>query len=127
MRDGRYAGSGGKIDVSMTAPFPALTAVSPYKIEAVSTKADKARVAGGQTVTITAEVQADKPDIHALHFRVYGPDGVERRWYADTVFGKAGKAELTIKTALNDPAGKWTVKVADLASGAEGLTTFTVD
>jgi hypothetical protein len=127
MRDGRYGGSGGKIEVSTTAPFPALTAVSPYKIEAVTAKADKARVAGGQTVTITAQVQADEPDIHALHFRFYGPDGVERRWYADTVFAESGLAELTIETALNEAPGTWTVKVADLASATEGQATFTVD
>ena len=87
--------------------FPALVALSPYKINGVAAQADRAEVTGGEEVTISAAVKADKPDVHALHFRTYGPDGVERRWYANTVFGKAGIAELTIKTALNQNAGKY--------------------
>ena len=53
-------------------------------------------------------------------------DGAERRWYGETVFGEAGKAEHTFRTALNEAKGKWTAKVADLASGAVGEATFEV-
>jgi uncharacterized protein YfaS (alpha-2-macroglobulin family) len=103
-----------------------LVALSPYRIDGVTARADKAAIAPGEEVRIAVQVQADKPDVHALHFRVYGPDGAERRWYGDTVFGQAGKGEHTFKTALNDGHGKWTVKVADLASGAVGEATFEV-
>jgi hypothetical protein len=126
MRDGKYGGAAGKIEVAITQPFPALVALSPYKIDGVTAKADKADVRPGDEVRIAAQVQADKPDVHALHFRVYGPDGAERRWYGDTVFGEAGKGGHTFRTALNDGHGKWTVKVADLASGAAAEATFEV-
>ncbi len=124
MRDGRYGGEKGTIDVPITQPFPALVALSPYKIDGVTAKAGAAQVNGGAEVTISAQVQARNPGVHALHFRVYGPDGAERRWYSDTVFGDAGKAELRFKTGLNETPGKWTVKVADLASGAVGEAAF---
>jgi hypothetical protein len=126
MRDGRYGGAGGRIEVTMTQPFPALVALSPYKIEGVSAKPAKPQVQPGEEVVIAAQVQAENPDVHALHFRVYGPDGVERRWYGDTVFGQNGKGELKFKTALNEAKGAWTVKVADLASAAAGEATFQV-
>jgi hypothetical protein len=126
MRQGKYGGGAGKIEVAITQPFPALVAMSPYRIDGVTAKADKAEVTPGEEVRIAAQVQADKPDVHALHFRVYGPDGAERRWYGDTVFGEAGKGGHTFKAALNEAKGKWTVKVADLASGAVGEATFEV-
>jgi hypothetical protein len=126
MRAATYGGAAGRIDVATTQPFPALVAFSPYKIEAVTAKAAKAQVQAGQNVTISAQVQAEKPDLHALHFRVYGPDGAERRWYSDTIFGSDGQGDLAFKTALNEAKGKWTVKVADLASGAAGEAVFEV-
>ncbi len=126
MRTGRHAGTTGAIEVPAEAGVPALVAVSPYKIESVAAAADKATVQPGQPVKITAKVQAsEKPDLHALNFRVYAPEGAERRHYGDTLFG-AGGATLTIPTALNEAAGKWTVKVTDLASGVTGEATFEV-
>ena len=69
------AGAAGKIEVAITQPFPALVALSPYKITGVTANAAAAEIKPGDEVKIAAQVQADKPDVHALHFRIYGPDG----------------------------------------------------
>ncbi len=127
MRDGRYAGPDGRIEVRSEAEFPALVAVSPYKITAVTAKADSAAVKPGQVVNVAAQVQASaRPGAHALNFRVYGPDGQERRHYGAMVFGEDGAAEIAIPTALNEAKGAWTVRVADLASGVVGQASFEV-
>ena len=128
MRDGKY-GANGTIQIEVTQAFPALVALSPYKINGVAAQVEKPAIKPGDEVRITGQVQAGQLDpdaIHALHFRVYGPDGVERWHYADTVFGPAGKGTHTFKTALNEAQGKWTVKVADLASGQVGEASFEV-
>jgi len=127
MREGRYAGKVKRIEVEASGSFPALVAISPYKIEAVEASADKPAVAPGQAVKVAAKVKASaRPGVHALNFRVYAPDGEERRYYGDTLFGAGGGATLTIPTALNEAKGKWTVKVADLASGATGEAAFEI-
>ncbi len=125
MRDGRYDGNDGRIEIHSEPSFPALVAVSPYKIEVVAAKADD--VKQGEVVKVSAKVRASaQPGVHALNFRVYGPDGVERRYYGATLFGKDGAAALSFQTALNEARGNWTVKVADLASGTVGVATFQV-
>ncbi len=127
MREGKAAGRTTAIEVKAEPEFPALVAWSPYRIEAVQAAADKVAVAGGQSVKITGQVRAAaKPGAHVLNFRVYGPDGVERRHYGNTLVAEGGAAALTFQTALNEPKGKWTVKVADLASGIVGEATFEV-
>jgi len=127
MRQRRYAGRTNRIEVSVDPSFPALVAVCPYKIQAVVAQADRAAVERGQSIRIAAKVQASTPpDVHALNFRVYGPDGKERRHYGTTLFGENGAATLTIPTALNEAKGKWTVKVSDLASGIAGETGFEI-
>jgi len=126
MRGGEYGGAEGRIPVAINTAFPALVALSPGKISGVTARALQSAIAAGERVTISAQVQTERPDVHALHFRVYGPDGVERRWYGDTLFGERGKAELTIPTARNEARGKWTVKISDLASGANAEAAFEV-
>ena len=100
---------------------------SPYRIQAVEAKADRSAVVAGATVAIAARVKAaERPGDHVLNFRVYGPDGKERRHYGDTLIGRQGQAKLTLRTALNDAKGTWRVKAADLASGAVGEAGFEV-
>jgi len=128
MREARPGGAAGRIDVQARPSFPALVALSPYKIDAVTVRAGAATVKPGKPVSITATVKASAaPGVHAINFRVYGPDGKERRHYGRTLFGEKGTATLAIPTALNDARGKWTVKAADLASGAVGVATFEVN
>lgn len=127
MRDGRYGGADGRIAIRSEPDLPALVAVSPYKITGVAAAAEAGAVKRGAAVKVSATVQASAaPDTHALNFRVYGPDGAERRHYGKTVFAQNGSAAITIPTALNEAQGKWTVKVCDLASGALGTAAFEV-
>lgn len=87
--------------------------------------ASAAAVAPGGEIAVAAAIVAEgKPGAHMLHFRVYGPDGVERRHYAETITGEKGRATLTFRTALNDAPGPWRVVAADLASGLSGETEF---
>ena len=128
MREGKAAGRTTAIEVKAEPEFPGLVAWSPYQIEAVQAAADKATVAGGQSVKISAQVKAaEKPGTHVLNFRVYGPEGQERRHYGNTLVAEGGAAALTFQTALNEAKGKWTVKVADLASGIVGEAAFEVN
>jgi hypothetical protein len=125
MRERRYGGQAGSISIACDPSFPGLVALSPYKIEAVGVRVNDSEsapsVQAGGVVKVTAMVKASQaPGIHAINFRVYGPDGKERRYYGKTLFGENGQAALELRTALNDAQGTWTIQAADLASGIVG-------
>ena len=37
--------------------------------------------------------------------------------YRSNVFSDTGKGEISLQTACNDPAGKWTLRVVNVNSG----------
>ncbi|OPX24375.1 MAG: hypothetical protein B1H04_02200 [Planctomycetales bacterium 4484_123] len=127
MRRGRYAGRTDTIEVNAEPSFPALVALSPYRVQSVQARPTVRQVPPGQRVEIAATVEASAPPgAHMLNFRLYGPKGRERRWYGSTLLAPNGAARLSFQTALNDARGQWTVKVTDLASGITGEASFEI-
>ena len=125
MRTGR-AGSG-SLAIEAAPGSPALVALSPYRIDAVQANGPARAVVPGGKVSVTAKVKASaSPGEHMLNFRVYDPAGAERRWYSKTLSAPGGAATLTFTTALNDPKGKWTVKVTDLASKKQAVAAVEI-
>jgi len=125
MRTGRTGT--GSLDITAEPGNPALVALSPYRIDGIAASGPDADVTPGGKVTITAKVKASAAaGEHMLNFRVYDPAGKEHRWYSKTLPAPGGEAALEFTTALNDPAGRWSVKVTDLASKKQAETAFTV-
>jgi hypothetical protein len=55
-----------------------------------------------------------------------GPDGKPRRHYSRNVLLDKLKGVVTLDLALNDPAGRWQIRVTDVASGKSAATGFRV-
>jgi hypothetical protein len=57
---------------------------------------------------------------HYLRLDVLDQDGRPIRYLAREALAECGEATFVIQTALNDPPGVWTIRVVDVATGAQG-------
>ena len=80
--------------------------------------------AGGITVTVAGD---DGNVIHAafpIKVTVFQPDGKEAAAYSDTYVTANGKLVIKPFLARNDPKGKWTAEIQELASGVKTKLEF---
>jgi uncharacterized protein YfaS (alpha-2-macroglobulin family) len=75
------------------------------------------------SITIATD-DAATPNRHIVHVDVLNPDGRLVRQYAGNVELTDGAGAYRFPTALNDPAGQWTVRVKDVVSGATDHQSF---
>ena len=61
-----------------------------------------------------------------FHVDVFGPDGRERRHYAQNVAVIDGSGEAFIPLALNDTPGTWRIVARDVASRTAAEATVSV-
>ncbi|MBI2201105.1 MAG: beta-galactosidase, partial [Armatimonadetes bacterium] len=124
VKSGNDLGEGRDARVKLRAADSALVAVLPYRVEGVKARAASARA--GEPVVVSAAVQAStgRPGRHILHLQVEGPDGRLRRAYAGNVEARGGRWEGIVPTALNDPKGRWKVRVREVVSGLETEVAF---
>jgi len=108
---------------------PKVFALLPYAVEGVTVEpvADKVKAGAPAAVRVTLRVEAAKlAGRHCLHVEVLAPDGRPMPHYATNVLTAAATVRVTTPTALNDPAGRWLVRVTDVASGRSGEGAFSV-
>lgn len=119
----KYLGFGREARVKVPSGGSALVAILPYSVEGVKLKAFSARP--GQPMRLAAWVLASEaPGRHILHLEVFDPKGKIRRAYTRNVEAKQGRWDGEIPTALNDPAGKWRVRVKEGVTGMEAEASF---
>ena len=74
----------------------------------------------------TVNIGADKARAgrHVVLIEVAGPDGEVRPHYGAKLVTQDGKADGELHLALNDPAGRWTIRTTDFVSRVTGDGTF---
>ncbi len=76
------------------------------------------------------EVTAARPTATAVHqmvrLEVLGPDGAPLSDYARNLLLRGESVPVGFAVALNDPLGRWTVRLSDLASGRTAQAAVTV-
>lgn len=105
-----------------------LLALSPYKVRGVDVELF-GKPAPGKPLKLRLGVVADSERVtgrHILRVTVLGPDGKERKWYAQNVMAPEGRATMTIPLALNETAGSYTILAKDVMSGMAGQMKFTL-
>ena len=55
-----------------------------------------------------------------IRIEVTDPRGETLPHYAQNILTAAGQVTASVQSALNDPAGDWTVTATDVASGKSG-------
>ena len=100
--------------------------LSPYKVESVHLSLPPtSRV--GQPTRVEFGVKTSGgagPSRHCFRMTVTSPSGRELKYHARNVLTEAGAGSAEVPWALNDPLGRYTVVVADVATGvtAKGET-----
>jgi hypothetical protein len=127
LRTGQYNGHDDHLNVTLIEGEPVILALLPYRVLAVSLKTPGQPVRAGQRLDYTVTVSADaRLGRHEFYITVIGPDGKERRAYADKLDGPHGTVSGSLITALNDPPGQWRIAARDVASGLSGMASFTL-
>ena len=62
--------------------------------------------------------------MHVVLVEVLGPDGKARDHYSQKLVARDGRASGRFTTALNDPAGRWTIRATDYISRVKGAAAL---
>ncbi len=126
VRAGRYLGQTATVQTEVTPSVAQLYALLPYRVESV-TMARSPRMQAGAEEPLTLTVKADgEVGTHVVHIDIIGPDGEARGYYSQNLLAEEGSAITSIRFALDDQPGEWTIVATDVASGVTGRTTVVV-
>jgi len=118
VRKGKYLGQCRDVKTALTPALAQLYAILPYRVKAIDAQAT-GRFSPGDVVSLAVAIEASEKEVgaHVLHVEVIGPDQQPRPHYAANIKIAYGRGMVSIPTALNDPKGRWTVQLRDVASG----------
>jgi len=129
VRGGKYLGHKDSFDVKIIPARAQLYAMLPYRVKGIEVKRLKSRYKPGDTVTCQLRVEPEKgqPGRHVLRVELAHPSGKSPTPYARNIVADDGKCDARFRLALNDPSGKWTLTVRDVATGTVARKTFTLE
>lgn len=124
VRAGRYLGRLRELPLPLRAQEAALFARLDYKLNALELSAPPS-AARGEPVQLGFALEASaRPGRHVVHVEVTGPNGQRLPLYAQNIVLEAGRAQLQLITALNDPAGTWQFSAREVVSGLSSTRTI---
>lgn len=128
VRDGKYLGHGNAWTDTFSGGRVKVYALLDYRPSDLQVRTASEPQRPGDVVRVTCRVLAEdaEPDLHALRVRVVGPDGSALAAYNTVVLAPAGRAEIVLPLALNQPSGRYLVSVTDVISGVSGHAHFDV-
>ncbi len=119
LRRGRLLGWKREIEVALDPYEPALFALSPVEFAALRVAAPE-RLARGEMAQVSVSAGDGTPaETHVFHIGVFDPAGKEALQYSGNVTAPGGRASKLLPSAVNDAAGRWTIRVRDALSGQE--------
>lgn len=122
VRTGEYLGNVARFPATFEIERGKLYARLPYEVESISLEPTQRQVARGRPMPLELGLKASRPNTgrHWFRIEVFGPDGTERRHYAQNVAVVDGSGNALVPFALNDPTGEWRITARDVASGVRG-------
>jgi hypothetical protein len=114
--------------LTLTPGWAELFSLLPYSVERIDVTAAGDGTPPGTVAHVEAKLatSAQKPGKHVLALRVVDPTGRKRPEHDRNLVDEAGRCGVDIPVALNDPPGKWTVTLRDVATGVTGTAVFQV-
>ena len=114
------------IDITVQPYEPVILSICPAALPRIRVTA-AARAARGTDLRITiASEGSSVASRHAMHVDIIDPSGNAVEYYSGNLIASRGNAGRLVPLAMNDPAGRWTIKVHDLLSGQEVSGSFEV-
>jgi len=117
VRAGKTLGKLREIPVTLDPYEPTIFAVASSQLAALELSTPQ-RVKRGESATIGMSFAAATPAAnHVFHVEVVNPSGQTVGYYSGNVLAPEGHAAKVVPLAVNDPAGRWEIRVRDMLSG----------
>jgi len=126
VREKKYLGKGDNAKLTL-APWRAkLIALLPYRVLSVSLRLKRAE---GRKITWSARLLggAGRWVNSVLRMTLSGPDGKEMPIYSTNAVAEEGKCAGSLRLALNDPPGEYSLKATDVVSGLSDSFKFRIE
>lgn len=123
LRNGKALGQADSAESSIRPGDAVVYAVLPYEVKSVTVVPQAARATAGTPVqyAVTLPDARGHSSMHVVLVDVIGPDGKARSHYGAQLVARDGKAVGEFVPALNDEAGRWTIRATDFVSRAAGV------
>ena len=122
---GTELGYGSRLDVTLTDYTMRALAVLPYRVRRVTAELPATANPGADVkIHLSVSAEGGKPGLHVFRVDVTDPNGKLNLSYSQNAVAPAGEAEIALPFAFNDPAGDWTVRVRDVATGTAVTKTI---
>jgi hypothetical protein len=126
VRAAKAMGRLGGVQLTLDPYEPAILAIAESPVPELEVSAP-GRVKRGDTGTLGVTfARATAAANHVLHIDVVNPSGQIVRYYSGNVLAPEGRAARLIPIAVNDPVGRWEVRVKDLLSAQTKTSSFEV-
>jgi hypothetical protein len=126
VRARKAAGSRRELQVTLDPYEPAILAIAPSAVPELA-MATPARVRRGEAAELGFSFAAATPAaLHVLHVDVVNPSGETVAWYSGNLLAREGRASKLVPIAVNDPAGRWEIRVRDLLTGQSKASAIEV-
>lgn len=122
IRAGRSLGFKRSLSVTLQPAHASVFGLLPYTVSRLEVKVPS-RAEAGKPLSVGLQLVTEgkaRPEGHVVRLNVFGPDGKERRFYAQTLYPKAEQIQAAVPFALNDDAGTWEVCGRDVVTGVTG-------
>ena len=128
VRAGRYLGRSDRVRLRLEAARGAMLAFLPYKVKGIQLSGVRAGVRQGEPVTLRVELltETGRPGRGVFRIETVAPNGKPVAPLTRKVRWAGGVADIGLRIAFNDPVGRWTVRVKDVATGAAARAQFEV-
>jgi len=126
VRGAKAAGRLRELQVTLDPYEPAIFAIAPSAIPELELSAP-ARVKRGDNAELGVSFAAATPGArHVLHVDVVNPSGEIVAYYSGNLLAPEGRASKLVPMAVNDPAGRWEIRVKDLLTGKSKTSALEV-
>lgn len=126
VRGAKGLGRRRELSVTLDPYEPTIFAVAAEEIPAMQLAAPARVPLGGRVAVGIRFTTATPAENHVLHIDVVNPSGKAVPFYSGNLVAHEGTAAREIPLALNDPPGRWEVRVKDILSGQLKTAAFEV-
>lgn len=117
LREGQALGRAERADLALDPVKPVLLAIAETALPMPVLQAP-ARLRRGETATLSIVPGGNTPAaLHVYRVEVLDPVGATLPHYSANLIAPAGRGTIPLPVALNDPTGRWQIRVTDRLSG----------
>ncbi len=129
VRAGEFLTRTESLEVALKPYEPRVLALLPYKLEGVALVDEGV---SGRDLTCRVELslrdEEGRPgQDHLVRLELLGPDEQRRPNYTTLVVVPGGQLLVRTRIGLEEPAGEWTLRAVDVATGLSGEVTFALE